>query len=154
MSSGTRIGWASRDITPKTPVLLRGQFSLRVATRVNDPLVLTALAVDSREDQAVLVSVDACGVDQEVIVSARESVSRRLSDCDPAKLIVCATHTHTAPFAGVHVGLQKESDYIEGLRERFPGYTTAVPPSCRVAPRGGQVLVDQAVEVLGRVFAE
>ena len=124
MSSEVRIGWAGRDITPKTPVLLRGQFNLRVATRVNDSLTLTALAIDGDGDRAVFVSVDACGVDEEVIASARGRISHRLPDFGSAKLIVCATHTHTAPFAGGNVGLQKESDYIDALRERYPGYTT------------------------------
>ena len=124
MSERVKIGWAGRDITPRRPVLVRGLFNLRVATRVNDPLTLTALAVESREEQAILVSVDAAGIDGEVLAESRGILSQELPGFDSSKLVVNATHTHTAPFAGGNVGLQKEVDYIEDLRERFPDYVT------------------------------
>ena len=64
MSSSVRIGWAGRDITPRRPVLLRGQFNMRIATRARDPLTLTAMAIESDGEQAVFVSVDNCGVER------------------------------------------------------------------------------------------
>ena len=48
MANKVKFGWATRDITPDRPVALRGQFNLRIATRVNDPLTLTALAIGTR----------------------------------------------------------------------------------------------------------
>ena len=176
MNQRVRIGWAGRDITPDRPVLVRGLFNLRVSTRVNDPLTLTALAVESGEEQAILVSVDAAGIDEEVLAECRGILGSALPELDGGKLVVSATHTHTAPFAGGNVGLQKEADYIDDLRARFPDYMTvvqlagggtylpteraasgcsygAVPASCRVAPAGGQMIVDEAVSVIGTMFA-
>lgn len=124
MSSRISVGWASRDITPERPVLLRGLFNLRVATRVNDRLTCTALALSNSEDQAILVSVDACGVDPAVSTACRERVGSAFPDFDGDKLVLSATHTHTAPFAGGNIGLQKEEDYLDALRERFPDYMT------------------------------
>lgn len=124
MSAHIRIGWSQRDITPHRPVALRGQFNLRIATRVQDPLTLTALALDGGDDGAIIVSVDGCGADDELIAAARAGVAARLPGFDPRKLIMCGTHTHTAPFFGHNIGLQKETDYLEALRARYPDYMT------------------------------
>lgn len=124
MSNRIRIGWAQRDITPGRPVSLRGQFNLRIATRIQDPLTLTALALHNSDDYAVLVSVDACGVDPEILAEARTMLAERLPELDPTKLVVSATHTHTAPFAG-GIGLQKDADYIDAIRQRYPDYMSA-----------------------------
>ena len=121
MSNEIRIGWAQRDITPTGPVTLRGQFNLRLATRVQDPLTLTALAIDNGADHAIIVSMDACGVDPEVLDGARTALAERLPEVGPLKLIVSATHTHTAPFAGGG-GWQRDEDYLEPLRARRPDY--------------------------------
>ncbi len=123
MSNEIRIGWSERDITPTGPVTLRGQFSLRLATRVQDPLTLTALALDNGADHAVIVSMDACGVDHEVLDEARAALTERLPGVDPRKVIVSATHTHTAPFAG-GAGWQRDEDYLAPLRARRPDYMT------------------------------
>jgi len=71
MSTKIKVGWSQRDITPRGAVALRGQFNLRVATRVHDPLTLTALALEGDGDHAVVVSMDLCGVDEEVFEGAR-----------------------------------------------------------------------------------
>lgn len=123
MSSKMKIGWASRDITPLRPTSLRGLFNLRIATSVNDPLTVTALALERGDEQVVFVSMDICGVDEEVLAGSREALRERLPDFDPQRLVAGATHTHTAPFAGSR-GLQKEEDYLEDIRARYPDYMT------------------------------
>ncbi|MBI5831811.1 MAG: hypothetical protein HZB16_05775 [Armatimonadetes bacterium] len=125
MHNCLRIGWSQADITPHRPVALRGQFNLRLATRVQDPLTLTALALSSDDDQAILVSIDSCSVDDEVLAGARAMLAERLPDFDPRKLIVCATHTHTAPFGGSGEALQKDEDHLAAIRARYPDYMTA-----------------------------
>jgi hypothetical protein len=96
------IGWATADITPAEPAALCGQFHLRISTRVNDPLTATALAVETRDangvvDQAVLVSADVACVRRSDLERVRALVKARVGDLDPAKIILSATHTHTAP---------------------------------------------------------
>lgn len=120
-----KIGWARRDITPQRPVALRGQFNLRIATRVQDPLTLTALAIENGEEQAIFVSLDSCAVDVEVRDHSRILLAELLPDVNPIKIIACGTHTHTAPFAGSSIGLQKEEEYLEELRKRYPDYMSA-----------------------------
>jgi len=96
------IGWASVDITPSRPVLLRGQFVTRISQRVNDPLTATALALEGRgvggaPEQAILVSCDRVSIPCVVYQRVCDAVAALVPDFDPAMLIVAATHTHTAP---------------------------------------------------------
>ncbi|MEI6502181.1 MAG: hypothetical protein WCP21_14290, partial [Armatimonadota bacterium] len=124
MSAKIKLGWSQKDITPRGTVALRGQFNLRLATRIHDPLTLTALALESEGDHAIIVSLDSCGVDVEVLAGTRAALAERLPQVDPRKLIVSATHTHTAPFGGDSLGLQKDADYEEAIRARYPDYLT------------------------------
>jgi hypothetical protein len=124
MCAKIRVGWSQADITPNRPVALRGQFNLRIATRVQDPLTLTALAIENGKDQAIIVSMDACAVDVEVFEKAQKALAQRLPGFDPRKLIASATHTHTAPFSGDRVGLQKDADYADIIKARYPDYMT------------------------------
>ncbi len=90
------IGWAQADITPSETVLVCGQFYARLSEQVLDPLTATALAVESDGRQVVFVSCDLVGVPDPL----RDAIRARLGDIpdlDPKKVIVHATHTHTAP---------------------------------------------------------
>lgn len=116
-----RIGWSQQDITPDTPVALHGQFNLRIATRIQDPLTLTALALDAGDDHAVIVSVDACVVTGDLLAAARSALAERLPELNADSLIIGATHTHTAPF-GSNGAWQTDDEYLEPIRERYPDY--------------------------------
>ena len=96
---GLLIGWASRDATPPGKVSLCGQFHLRLAAAVHDPLTATALALEATDGsaQAILVSLDAVAVAEGVTSGCRERLSRELPGFRPEMLVLAATHTHTAP---------------------------------------------------------
>ena len=93
------IGWASRDVTPEGKVSLRGQFHVRITDEVHDPLTTTALAIESEEsqEQAIIVSLDAVGISDEVWAGCKKVLAKKLTDFDSEKLMISATHTHTAP---------------------------------------------------------
>ncbi|NSW56381.1 MAG: hypothetical protein HPY44_10220 [Armatimonadetes bacterium] len=123
MKNKIRIGWAQRDITPQGPVSLHGQFNLRIATRVQDPLTLTALVLQRDDDHAAIVSVDACSVAGEVLREVRAALAERVPELDPHKIIIGATHTHTGPFNGTG-GWQQDAEYLDAIRARYPDYVT------------------------------
>ncbi|MBX7256482.1 MAG: TIM barrel protein [Candidatus Hydrogenedentes bacterium] len=96
------VGWATADITPEKPVSLAGQLNKRISTKVRDPLTSTALAIETRgpngeSEQAVLVSCDLVSVDKATAGAIREAVKSRAADIDTRKIVISATHTHTAP---------------------------------------------------------
>ncbi|MBE6363558.1 MAG: hypothetical protein E7054_07885 [Lentisphaerae bacterium] len=92
------VGWARRDITPPLPVCLCGQFHIRIAEKVLDPLTLTAWAVSNEEDSLLWISCDLLGIPDDFHGRCREILSAKLPGFDPAKLVLSATHTHTAPY--------------------------------------------------------
>ena len=103
------VGGATVSITPDRPVALAGQMHTRIARDVESPVTATALALESRDgdkvlDQAILVSCDLVAIDAAVLERVRRRVKDRLPDLDVRKLVLNATHTHTAP-------VMKEGDY-------------------------------------------
>ncbi|MEN6344488.1 MAG: hypothetical protein ABFE16_04235 [Armatimonadia bacterium] len=95
------IGWSSADITPDKPSVLRGQFHARISKFVNDPLTVTALALEGADEsgarhQAIIMSCDRVNVPSIVENRVRELVSQKVQGFDPAMLFISATHTHTA----------------------------------------------------------
>lgn len=128
-----RVGAATISITPDRPVPLSGQMTTRIARNVETPVTATALALESREgdeviDQAILVSCELVAIREGIIEQVREHLADRLPDFDPMKLVLSATHTHTAP-------VMAEDRY------ELPDDDTIVSPTEYVA-----FLVDRIVE--------
>jgi len=95
-------GWATESITPPGPVAIAGQYHTRISGDVHDPISVTALALETRDpsgslDQAIWVSCDLVGVRRRSVDRVRTLIRQSIPDFDPNKLIVSATHTHTAP---------------------------------------------------------
>lgn len=91
-----KIGWAEVDITPiEQPVFLAGQQYARVSMGVHTPLKATALVLESEGEHAVFVTVDAVTISPLFYSAIRNNLD--IPDIDPSKIIVNATHTHTAP---------------------------------------------------------
>ena len=99
MSEGSDIlvGWASKSITPDKPVILMGQFHPRISKYVNDPVTATALAIETSDDQAIMVSCDIVVITRRMQDGVRDRLKTKLPDFDIKKLFLNATHTHTAP---------------------------------------------------------
>lgn len=129
------VGWSSADITPPHPVALVGQYHTRVSQGALDPLTLTALALETRgpdgkNEQAVLISCDLCFVEIPVIERLREALRSRISDFDPRKLVVSATHTHDGP--------SLDDSTFEGV------YDTSGAPDVMTASEYGAFFIDKA----------
>jgi len=125
------VGWARTDITPDRPVALVGQPHKRISQRVRDPLTATALALETRTangsiEQAIMVSCDIIYIRKGIQSRLREVIKSRITDFDPEKLFLNATHTHTAPgfvdWGRYDViedeGVMKASEYADYFVER------------------------------------
>lgn len=117
------VGWATIDITPDKPVALIGQLHKRISQKVRDPLTATALAIESRgeegrREQAILVSCDVLYIRKAIQDKVRQMVTPRLPDFDVEKLLLNATHTHTAPgFADEDFGNLYDVSEDEGVMQ-------------------------------------
>lgn len=124
-----RVGGATTSITPDRPVALAGQMHTRIAQEVESPVTASALALESRQgdqvlDQAILVSCDLVAIGEGIIAQVRRRLKDRLPDFDVQKLILNATHTHTAPVVqeGDYdlpgEGIIRPAEYVEFLVDR------------------------------------
>ena len=96
------VGGASVSITPDQPVSLSGQMRTRIARTVESEVTANVLALESRDgdqslDQAILVSCDLVTIRGGLLEAVRQRLEGRLMDVDVNKVILNATHTHTAP---------------------------------------------------------
>lgn len=123
------VGGATVSITPDRPVALWGQMHTRIARTVESPVTATALALESRDgkrvlDQAVMVACDLVLIPDDALAKTRQRVKKRLPDFPVNKIILSATHTHTAPVltAGVYEipqdGVMQPAEYIEFFADR------------------------------------
>lgn len=96
------VGGATVSITPDRPVALSGQMHTRIGREVQSPCTATAIALESRRgdevvEQAIFVSCDLVSIREGVLEEVRERAKDRLPGFEIEKLILNATHTHTAP---------------------------------------------------------
>lgn len=125
------VGAATVDITPDRPVALSGQMRTRISEKAETPISVTALALESREgerviDQAILVSCDLVAIRAGITQKVREKAKDRLPGFDLGKLVLNATHTHTAPvttdgdkYRFLRKGVMSGDEYTEFLTDRI-----------------------------------
>lgn len=122
------VGSATTEITPSKPVALAGQFRTRISTKVDTPLIASAVALESRDgqkvlDQAIMISCDLVAIRNGVQDRVRRQGAPRLPGFDIRKMLINATHTHTAPVTlgdGDRYDIPKEGvmqpeEYVEFL---------------------------------------
>ncbi len=123
------VGGASVSITPDQPVALWGQMHTRISQSVESPVTASVLAIESREgdtvlDQAILVACDLVAIPDTVLTKTRDRVKQRLPGFPVQKIILSATHTHTAPvlIEGLYEipkeGVMQPAEYVEFFAER------------------------------------
>ena len=95
-SGRLQVGTACVDISPTViPFQLRSGKS----SYVHDPLHVRAVAFESGEGRAVICLIDAIGIGRDMSDIAKARAAERTgwkAEC----MLVCATHTHTAPKGG------------------------------------------------------
>lgn len=98
-----RIGWATADITPDQPVVIAGGSAARLSEGIETPISATALAIESirddgtADDMVIMVSLDLVGVTEVLYGRVQDLVRAAAPQVDVDKIILNATHTHTAP---------------------------------------------------------
>ena len=96
------IGKSEANISPTLPVALMGQFNLRIAHTAATPLTANVVALESREgtkslDAVIFVSCDLVYIPTPLLSMIRIEVAKQIPGFDGSKIILNATHTHTAP---------------------------------------------------------
>ena len=92
-----KIGWASCDVSTNEPVTICGQAYERISKGSFDPTTVTALYLEDGGDCVLFLSGDFTSFDASFLQELKASVANRMPEFDPGKIILNATHTHTAP---------------------------------------------------------
>jgi hypothetical protein len=137
-----KIGWATADVTPDRPVGIAGGSSARISEGIRDRVLATTLVIESvrtdgSSDMAIMVSMDAVAITELLNQKVKKLVKKSISAIDTVKIILSATHTHSAPeqftepglsimhkkydinvpvawaFWGVDLGVMTADEYIE-----------------------------------------
>ncbi len=107
------------DITPTNyPVLVNAMFTERTATNAADPLHVRALALDDGSTRIVFAIVDTCMIARDLMDRAKEQASRT-TGIPTDKMLVSATHTHSAPSAMGCLGSRLDTNYARFLEPRI-----------------------------------
>ena len=114
-----RAGASVVDITPTNfPVRVNAMFTERSAKAATDPLEVRALALDDGETRIVIAVVDTCMMARDLIDRAKEQASQA-TGIPTDKMLVSATHTHSAPSAMACLGSRLDTNYAVFLIPRI-----------------------------------
>jgi len=114
-----RAGAAQVDITPTAfPVINSGGFLERMADRANDRLMSRALVLDDGQTRIALAVVDNLMMTQEFLDQVKQQASEA-TGIPAERMLISATHTHSAPSVMGALGSRADPAYTEFLPSRI-----------------------------------
>lgn len=113
-----RAGAAAIDASPtRFPVIVNGGFLPQTADSVQTPLHARALVMDDGRLRLAIVVVDTCMMPRDLIDAAKQEAARRVA-IPPERMLVAATHTHSAPSCMGALGTEADPAYVPFLRQK------------------------------------
>jgi neutral ceramidase len=110
-----RAGAFAIDISPlKLPVIVNGGMTERTADKIVDRLHARCLVLDDGTSHVALVVVDSCMVPRHLLDEAKEMASKA-TGIPASRMLISATHTHTAPSVHGCLGSDADEDYSRFL---------------------------------------
>lgn len=82
------------DITPRTGVLINGNFLPRYATQIHDPLLVKAVLLKYADTTVAIVILDTCALSSEIADHIRIGISQS-SGIPKNHILIAATHAHS-----------------------------------------------------------
>jgi hypothetical protein len=114
-----RAGAFAIDITPREfPVLVNGGVSERSADRAVDPLQARCLVLDDGTTQIAMAIVDSCMIPRSLLDEAKEA-ARAATGIPTERMLISATHTHSAPSVCPCLGTDRDDRYARYLPGRI-----------------------------------
>ena len=114
-----KAGAAIVDITPlQFPVLVNGGMTSRSAEKAVAPLYARSIVLDNGSERIAIVVVDSCMIGRIVLDDAKQLAAQR-TKIRPDRMLISATHTHTAPSSMGCLGTELDEKYVVLLRDRL-----------------------------------
>ena len=110
-----RAGVSAIDVSPKEfPRIIAGGFLEAQASTITDKLYTRSLVLDDGKTQIAIVIVDTCMMTRTLIDEAKALASAQ-TGIPTDRMLVSATHTHSAPAAMGCLGTRLDVDYAKFL---------------------------------------
>ena len=110
-----RAGAALVDITPtQFPVIVNGMVEERSATKAHDVLMSRAIVMDDGDERIAIVVVDSLMLTRAMLDDVKEQ-AQQLTGIPTEKMLISATHTHSAPSAMPCLGSRVDPEYAQFL---------------------------------------
>ena len=114
-----KAGAAVVDVTPlQFPVFVNGGMTSRTADKAVTPVNARAIVLDDGDERLAIVVVDSCMMSRPLLDEAKQLASQR-TKLRPDRILIAATHTHTAPSCMGALGTDADETYIPYLREKL-----------------------------------
>ena len=114
-----RAGAAAVDITPqKFPVSILGGFLEEIATQVTDPLHARCVVLDDGDTRLAIAVVDSCMMPRELLDEVKEK-AREKTGLPTDRMLISATHSHSAPAAMGCLGTPTDAEYVKFLPDKI-----------------------------------
>lgn len=112
-------GSAITDVTPKQlPVLVNGGMTSRSIDKVKTPVNARSLAFSDGKEKLVIVVVDSCMIGRELIDTAKDLAAEK-AGIPRERILISATHTHTAPSSMGCLGTDPDPVYSPFLTKKL-----------------------------------
>ncbi len=110
-----RAGAYAMNVSPtEFPVIVNGGMTERTADKLNDPLHARCLVLDDGSEKIAIVVVDSCMMPRTLLDEAKQ-IAHRLTGIKPERMLISATHTHSAPSVHGCLGSEVDVKYAEFL---------------------------------------
>jgi hypothetical protein len=110
-----RAGASAVDVSPTVlPALINGGFLEARSDKVRDPLMARALVLDDGATRLAIVVLDSCMMPRDLLDRAK-TLARDRTGIPTDRMLVSATHTHSAPAAMGALGCAPDLNYVELL---------------------------------------
>lgn len=116
-----RAGAAEVDISPtRFPILVSGGFLAKTAEQLESPLMARAVVLDDGARRVAIAIVDSLMMPRELLDEVKQKAALE-TGVAPERMLIAATHTHSAPPVMGALGTDADAGYAELLRERLAG---------------------------------
>lgn len=110
-----RAGAAAVDITPtQFPVIVNGMVEERTATMAYDPLMVRAIVADDGTQRIAIAVVDNLMLTRAMLDDVKDQASQ-LTGIPTDRMLISATHAHSAPSAMPCLGSRVDPEYAQFL---------------------------------------
>ncbi|HUQ91466.1 MAG TPA: hypothetical protein VM120_07280 [Bryobacteraceae bacterium] len=111
-------GAAVVNITPALGSHIAGNMRFQIAEDVHDELHAKALVLDNGAARLAFVVCDSCAIAPEVIARAKSLIEKN-TGISPERVLISATHTHSAPAAARLFQSEPDPSYLDFLSVRI-----------------------------------